>query len=163
MLAQALKKRLSKEENQKGFTLIELLAVIVILGIIAVIAIPMIGGIINNTKEDADVATARQVYDAARMYVTSELNGEFDPNTSATSTTLAVTVAELQTGHYLEPNLLMPSNKHTISSGTVTFTDGVLTALTLSTTGPTPASGTAPTAVAHAPFVVDDILKSEKQ
>lgn len=51
MLAQAIKRRLSKEENQKGFTLIELLAVIVILGIIAVIAIPLIGNVINNSKK----------------------------------------------------------------------------------------------------------------
>ena len=34
-------------KNEKGFTLIELLAVIVILGIIAAIAIPSIGGIIQ--------------------------------------------------------------------------------------------------------------------
>ena len=50
MLAQAIKRRLSKEENQKGFTLIELLAVIVILGIIAVIAVPLIGNVIKNSK-----------------------------------------------------------------------------------------------------------------
>ena len=37
-------------KNQKGLTLIELLAVIVILGIIAAIAIPSIGNIIQNTK-----------------------------------------------------------------------------------------------------------------
>ena len=40
-------------KNQKGFTLVELLAVIVILGIIAAIAIPSIGGIIDKSKEDA--------------------------------------------------------------------------------------------------------------
>lgn len=81
MLAQAIKRRLSKEENQKGFTLIELLAVIVILGIIAVIAIPMIGGIINKSKTDADLATARQLYDASRMYIMGELDGDFKGKT----------------------------------------------------------------------------------
>lgn len=39
--------------NKKGFTLIELLAVIVILAIIALIATPIILGIINDAKEDA--------------------------------------------------------------------------------------------------------------
>ncbi|RIV13331.1 prepilin-type N-terminal cleavage/methylation domain-containing protein, partial [Priestia flexa] len=40
-------------KNEKGLTLIELLAVIVILGIIAAIAIPSIGGIIQKSREDA--------------------------------------------------------------------------------------------------------------
>ena len=40
-----LQKRLN---NEKGLTLVELLAVIVILGIIAAIAVPSIGGIIRG-------------------------------------------------------------------------------------------------------------------
>lgn len=39
--------------NKKGFTLIELLAVIVILAIIALIATPIILGIINDTRKSA--------------------------------------------------------------------------------------------------------------
>lgn len=38
---------------KKGFTLIELLAVIVILSIVAVITIPVIGGVINTGRESA--------------------------------------------------------------------------------------------------------------
>ena len=48
-------------KNEKGLTLIELLAVIVILGIIAAIAIPSIGGIIDKTKDDAKVADGIQI------------------------------------------------------------------------------------------------------
>ncbi|MFC5733682.1 prepilin-type N-terminal cleavage/methylation domain-containing protein [Cytobacillus gottheilii] len=58
-------------KNQKGLTLIELLAVIVILGIIAAIAIPSIGGIINKSEKDATVAEGIQIISAAKMYVTS--------------------------------------------------------------------------------------------
>ncbi|MEK3682301.1 type II secretion system protein [Paenibacillus sp. FSL R10-2736] len=113
MLAQAIKRRISKEENQKGFTLIELLAVIVILGIIAVIAIPMISGIIDNSKKDADLATARQIYEAARLYITSELKGDFTSKT--------VSITELQTKKYLESTLVLPSDKKTVSGGEVNF------------------------------------------
>jgi len=110
MLAQAIKRRLSKEENQKGFTLIELLAVIVILGIIAVIAIPMIGGIINKSKTDADLATARQLYDASRMYIMGEKNGEFK--------NASVTLAELKLKKYIDKTLVLPSSKKSITEST---------------------------------------------
>ncbi|TYP70110.1 type II secretion system protein [Paenibacillus methanolicus] len=113
MLAKALK-RMNKEE--KGFTLIELLAVIVILGIIAVIAVPMILGIINNTEEDADVATGRQVYEAARLYNIAEGLGNVD-----------VTLATLITQNYLEAGIMLPSTKVRILNGLVDYdANGVL-------------------------------------
>ncbi len=62
-----LKKLGQKLKNEKGLTLIELLAVIVILGIIAAIAIPSIGKIIENSKIDAIKADAIQILNAAKI------------------------------------------------------------------------------------------------
>ncbi|MED4978398.1 prepilin-type N-terminal cleavage/methylation domain-containing protein [Geobacillus stearothermophilus] len=69
-------------KNERGLTLIELLAVIVILGIIAAIAIPSIGGIINKSKNDAKIAEGIQIINAAKMYMTAN---SFTPDSANSS------------------------------------------------------------------------------
>ncbi|ULO07980.1 type II secretion system protein [Paenibacillus sp. 19GGS1-52] len=155
MLAEAVKRRLGKEENQKGFTLIELLAVIVILGIIAVIAIPLIGNVISNAKEDSDVATARQIYDASRLYIVGESNGKFNSTTPVT-----VTIAQMQDKGYLDSPLSLPSSKVTISAGTVYYTaEGQLDYIVIS---PKPEGSSAVTGdTTSGKFSAEQVLKSK--
>ncbi|MDD3241777.1 MAG: type II secretion system protein [Bacilli bacterium] len=63
-------------KNKKGFTLIELLAVIVILGVIMVIAIPFVMGYIERSKKTSFEDTAYGIISSAQYYVTNLENGE---------------------------------------------------------------------------------------
>ena len=56
------------KQNNKGFTLIELLAVILILGIIALIAIPTVNSILKESRTGAWKSTASQMTKAAENY-----------------------------------------------------------------------------------------------
>lgn len=111
-----IKKRL---KNQRGVTLVELLAVMVILGIIAAIAVPNIGGIIDKSKKDAHLANAQQIVNAAKIYVTSEKS----------FTTGNVTLDTLVTGGYLEQ-----INDPTATTSGATY-DGTLSFVTVGKVG----------------------------
>ena len=55
--------------NKKGFTLIELLAVIIILGILMIIAIPSVTKYINDSRKSSYIDTAEELVGAARNLV----------------------------------------------------------------------------------------------
>ena len=61
----------------KGFTLIEILSVMVILGILAVITIPVITNVIDDIKRDSFENSVHGIVESARQYyLNSKLSGE---------------------------------------------------------------------------------------
>lgn len=62
-----MKKRLQHVKNQKGLTLVELLAVLVILGIIAAIAFPLITNVIKESNQKGELNDALNIIAAAKL------------------------------------------------------------------------------------------------
>ena len=69
-------------KNRKGFTLIELLAVIIILGILMLVAIPSVTTYINNSRKESYVTTAKQYIRSATNLVNEGTKDFFDPDTT---------------------------------------------------------------------------------
>ena len=75
-------KSTKKKSKKKGFTLIELLAVIIILGILMIIAIPSVTSYINDSRKSAYVDTAKEIVSGTRNLVNEGKLGMYDTGTT---------------------------------------------------------------------------------
>lgn len=82
------------KKSEKGVTLIELLAVIVILGIIATIALPLIGKVIDVQRKNAFVANALTIQDASNLFLQKKIMDQ--------ETDTQISYQELVNGGFLE-------------------------------------------------------------
>lgn len=98
-------------KNNKGLTLIELLAVLAIIALLALIIYPLISSVIKDSAQDTENATKSSVQEAAKMYLTDQL--EFNDVSSAT-----VSFNDLISGGYLT----MDDKTYDLDSSTVVIT-----------------------------------------
>ena len=68
--------------RKNAFTLIELLAVIIILGILMIIAIPSVTTYISNSRKSAYIDTAKEIINGARNFVNEGKLEMFDTNST---------------------------------------------------------------------------------
>ena len=107
--------------KNKGFTLIELLAVIVILAIIALIATPIILGIIANTRSEARVRSAEAVEHALETgYLTTYMKCAAEGSSIET----CITVAKV-----IENTKVENEVKESRTTSSITTKDGVVCTL----------------------------------
>lgn len=109
-------KFLRKKKNKKGFTLIELIIVIALLGVIAAIAVPRYGNVLENAKKDSDDVTAEMVQKAAELYYFQN------------PTTGAITLQNLFDNDYIDSSSISPQSDHYKDDTlTITNTGGAVT------------------------------------
>lgn len=65
-------KKKMKKMNSKGFTLVELLAVITIMGVLMLVAIPAVSRTIENTRRDTFMNTAKSYINAVKNAVAAD-------------------------------------------------------------------------------------------
>ena len=97
---------------KKGFTLVEVIAVVVILGLISLLAIPPVLNSITKTKGKISEAGKKLVEDASQLYVSqnSYKYGLYDGNT------YCLTIGDLSKNNFLPNTVYDPVTNNEISS-----------------------------------------------
>ena len=102
-----------KMKKRNGFTLVELLAVMVILAIVLIIAVPGILSVINKAKQDAHKTQLTMVIDATKLYV-AQNNKQMDFRKDGVVEKAVVNLSDLKASGFLDKKILDPRDKSEI-------------------------------------------------
>lgn len=105
--------------KEHGFTLVELLAVIVILGLIALVSVPAITGMIKSGKEDLAESQMETLELAAKNWASDAKNIGHLPKDGES---YCVSLAILQSEGYVDLDLKNPKTGKAYTKGSVKIT-----------------------------------------
>lgn len=102
--------------KKKGFTLIELMGVIMILGVIALIAIPVVDRQLKESKKDLSQTQKENIKDAAKMWAAKNIY-----NLPESGASCYIKYSDLTSGGYLKEELKDPNTNVEFSDDTVSI------------------------------------------
>lgn len=106
--------------KNKGFSLVELLAVIILLGILAVILVPNMYSHLQDSKDDLYDTQVNIIKEAAKNYVADNIENII---CSSDGSSEDISLYDLQSGGYLKEDIKNPkTNKNFDSNQTVKVT-----------------------------------------
>lgn len=96
--------------KNKGFTLMELMAAIIILGVISLIAVPLVERVLSGIGEDSYKTQIKNIRAGARQWAADDLSRL--PSTNSNTT---ITLSILQQAGFVKNNLYNPETQELIS------------------------------------------------
>jgi prepilin-type N-terminal cleavage/methylation domain-containing protein len=117
-------------KDREGFTLVELMVVVLIVGILAAVALPLMSGRINSAKWTEANAACGTIATAIRAYSAQTGPGAAIPTgalatsataTTATGTALGINAADLQGTYFGATSYSITSAASDATTGAVTY------------------------------------------